>query len=196
MLKFVLLFFIIPASLSAENAYGYEEQQTPEVGSMEEFLIDVDMTYMHALLNGKNTFPEETKDLETLLSHHNQIERNVSVIPEGIITDTISHDPDVREAIVNHVGSMVNRLYNNDNPRVIVQSEMVEVLFPNSDKIETEIDIIEFGIRVTQTSSDPIIAGALQTHAKEVSHLVKRGMLGLRDLTKDMVESGTFKQYQ
>ena len=54
-------------------------------------------------------------------------------------------------------------------------------IFRNRDKIRTTIEATAKGIVVVQTSSDAETVSALQTHAAEVSDLVKRGMIAAHE---------------
>ena len=49
------------------------------------------------------------------------------------------------------------------------------------ENIDTEIEVIENGIAVTQTSKDPELVPALHRHAAEVSDMVDRGMQAVHE---------------
>ena len=48
---------------------------------------------------------------------------------------------------------MITRVEQGDNPEVPIQSPTLSILFEQGDSIETEIEIVENGVIVTQTST-------------------------------------------
>jgi hypothetical protein len=71
---------------------------------------------------------------------------------------------------------MIQRLQNNKNPKVLIQSPTLDKLFDYFNEIKTEIKLSENGVDVIQTSSNPIVVKLLQQHASEVSDMAARGM--------------------
>jgi len=71
---------------------------------------------------------------------------------------------------------MVARLEEKRDPKIIIQSPTLDKLFAQSEAINTQITMTELGIVVSQTSSNPDVVKALQTHAGEVSDMAERGM--------------------
>ena len=132
-------------------------------------------------LQGKDISDDEVNDLKTLFRAHKDIDRHVENIPNGIKTITESNNPQLRDAIVNHVAGMVARLDQGQNPEVIIQSPTLDGLFRVHELISTEIEVTENGIAVIQTSNDPAVVRALQTHAAEVSDMAKRGMAAVHE---------------
>ena len=127
-------------------------------------------------LQGKDTTKNEEDDLKTIFNNHQQITRTVENISNGITTTTETTDDKLRDALVSHVVAMVARLEEKRDPKIIIQSPTLDILFAESDAIKTDITITELGIVVTQTSTNPIVVKALQTHADEVSDMARRGM--------------------
>lgn len=132
-------------------------------------------------LRGKDTTPEEVSDLRTIFEQHSQIERQVSNLPNGIVTVTASANTDVQNAIVSHVAMMVTRLAEGRNPEVIIQSPTLDALFDFHDEIETEVERTNDGVKVVQTSENPEVVLLLQAHAAEVSDMSLRGMDAIHD---------------
>ena len=132
-------------------------------------------------LQGKDTTKQEVSDLKEIFRSHKGISRDVSHIANGIVTTTEAEDETLREAIVSHVSMMVTRLQEGKNPEVIIQSPTLDALFDVYDEIETEIELTELGVKVTQTSTNPDVAELLQTHAAEVSDMSKRGMQAVHE---------------
>ena len=104
------------------------------------------------MLNGKNTTQDEVAHMRTLFQQHPAITRDVKNIDNGIITTTLSDDPKVADALINHVAEMITRVEQGDNPEIPIQSPTLSILFEQGDSIETEIEIVENGVIVTQTS--------------------------------------------
>ena len=133
------------------------------------------------MLNGKNTTQDEVAHMRTLFQQHPSIIRDVKNIENGIVTTTLSDDPKVADALINHVAEMITRVEQGDNPEVPIQSPTLSILFEQGDSIETEIEIVENGVIVTQTSDNGDVVAALQKHAGEVSDLATRGMVAVHE---------------
>jgi len=132
-------------------------------------------------LRGANTTDAETAEMQTLFRNFTLIEREVSNLENGIYTVTTTSDPDTFNALVSHVTGMIARVEAKDDPQVIIQSPTLDVFFMRGENIETEIEVIENGIAVTQTSSDQELVAALHRHAAEVSDMVDRGMQAVHE---------------
>ena len=132
-------------------------------------------------LQGKDTSEREVSDLKEIFRSHKGIERNVTNIPNGIITVTEAKDDVLREAIVSHVSMMVTRLQDGQNPEVIIQSPTLDALFEFHVAIDTEIELTDMGVKVIQTSANPQAVELLQTHAAEVSDMSERGMQAVHE---------------
>ena len=132
-------------------------------------------------LQGKDTSEREVSDLKEIFRSHKGIERNVTNIPNGIITVTEAKDEVLREAIVSHVSMMVTRLQDGQNPEVIIQSPTLDALFEFHVAIDTEIELTDMGVKVIQTSANPQVVKLLQTHAVEVSDMSERGMQAVHE---------------
>ncbi|NCX83781.1 MAG: hypothetical protein EBX04_07820 [Rhodobacteraceae bacterium] len=62
------------------------------------------------MLNGKNTTQDEVAHMRTLFQQHPAITRDVKNIENGIVTTTLSDDPKVADALINHVAEMITRV--------------------------------------------------------------------------------------
>ena len=69
----------------------------------------------------------------------------------------------------------------NRNPKVLIQSPTLDILFNNYDKIETSIELTDTGIAVIQASEDPKVFNLLQTHASEINDMVEKGMRAIHE---------------
>ena len=132
-------------------------------------------------LQGKDTTEQEVSDLREIFRSHKGITRDVTNIPNGIITTTEAKDETLREAIVSHVSMMVSRLQEGKNPEVIIQSPTLDALFEVYDEIETEIELTDMGVKIIQTSANPDVVKLLQGHAAEVSDMSERGMQAVHE---------------
>jgi len=132
-------------------------------------------------LQGKDTTEQEVNDLKTIFKNHYNISRKVVNIDNGIVTETISLNAEVREAILNHVSMMVTRMEEGRDPEVFIQSPTLSELFKYYDKIETEIEVTDYGVKLIQTSIDPVVVNLLQMHASEITDMVDRGMMAVHE---------------
>jgi len=173
------LFALTTHLISAESYKSHHEKMHGK-GSSSHGHMDHDEVNMPGL-QGKDTTELEVNDLKNIFINHKKIERNVTNIPNGIKTVTLSTNPEVRQSIVNHVSMMVTRMQENKNPEVIIQSPTLTELFKHYDKIETEIELTDTGVQIIQTSKDPEVVSLLQKHAAEISDMVERGMQAVHD---------------
>ena len=173
------LFALTTHLISAESYKSHHEKMHGK-GSSSHGHMDHDEVNMPGL-QGKDTTELEVNDLKNIFINHKKIERNVTNIPNGIKTVTLSTNPEVRQSIVNHVSMMVTRMQENKNPEVIIQSPTLTELFKHYDKIETEIELTDTGVQIIQTSQDPEVVSLLQKHAAEISDMVERGMQAVHD---------------
>lgn len=118
----------------------------------------------------------EQQELHDMFMNHDRIRRTVTELPNGIRTVTESDDPELAKKLVAHVAGMMKRVEEGRDPRLPMQSPMLEVIFRNRDKIKTATEPTPKGIAVTQTSDDTETVVALKKHAADVSDLVTRGM--------------------
>jgi len=159
------------------GSHDYAEQMKAHHGSSEEGQVNHSHDEVNMPgLQGKDTTENEVDDLKTIFKNHKQITRTVENISNGITTTTETTDDKLRDALVSHVVAMVARLEEKRDPKIVIQSPTLDKLFAESDAIKTNITMTELGIVVTQTSTNPIVVKALQTHAGEVSDMARRGM--------------------
>lgn len=127
-------------------------------------------------LRGLDASPEESAELAVMFRNFTRITRTVTNLPNGIRTVTYSQDPELMSVVASHVTGMIQRVEDGRDPKVMIQSPSLNILFERRDRIKTDIDMTDEGIVVVQTSDDPDVVEALQTHAGEVSDMVDRGM--------------------
>ncbi|MGI3184539.1 hypothetical protein [Nioella aestuarii] len=132
-------------------------------------------------LRGLNATPEESADLMVMFHHFDTLYREVENLPNGIRTLTGATDPYVMDALIRHVTQMIGRVEAGDDPQIFIQSPTLDIFFARYDGLVNEIEVTEMGIVVTQTSDDPELVAALQTHAAEVSDMAARGMQAVHE---------------
>ena len=69
------------------------------------------------MLNGKNMTQDEVAHMRTLFQQHPAITRDVKNIENGIVTTTLSDDPKVADALINHVAEMITRVEQGETPK-------------------------------------------------------------------------------
>ncbi len=117
--------------------------------------------------------------IHTLLVNHDRITRTVTNLPNGIRTLTESDDPQLAAQIKSHVAEMSSRVGAGDDPGLPIESDSLHAIFRDKDNIKTSYETTDKGVSVTQTSDDAKTVAELQTHAAEVSELVRGGMAAL-----------------
>ena len=132
-------------------------------------------------LRGDNATPEESAELAVMFRNFETITREVTNLPNGIRTVTRSSDEEVMNQLVSHVIGMIGRVEDKDDPEIIIQSRTLDIFFQRGDKIKSEIELIDDGIVVTQTSQDTELVAALQKHAAEVTDMADRGMVAVHE---------------
>lgn len=141
-------------------------------------------------LRGLDASPEESAELQVMFMNFPGISREVERLEDGIRTYTWSDDPALAEVIVSHVAGMTTRVGEGRDPQVFIQSPTLDILFARRDTISTEVDVTDSGIWVTQTSTDPEVVAALQTHADEVSDMAARGMDAVHEMMMQQAAAG------
>lgn len=133
-------------------------------------------------LQGENATLEESAELAVMFRNFQTFTREVTNLPDGIRTVTRSSDPEVMAALVSHVTGMIARVENKDDPKIFIQSPTLDIFFERGDGITSDIEITDEGIVVVQTSTDPEVVAAMQTHAAEVSDMAARGMQAVHEM--------------
>ena len=133
------------------------------------------------MLNGRDTTAEEVEELRALFTNHLALTRTVENLSNGIKTLTETDDPELLEALFNHAAGMIARVDESRDPQIPIQSPTLDYLFAHPDRITTDIEPTDNGLIVIQTSDDPKMVEALQTHAAEVSDLAARGMQSVHE---------------
>jgi hypothetical protein len=85
---------------------------------------------------------------------------------------------------------MIQRVEDGRDPQVFIQSPTLGILFQRRETIATDIETTDNGVWVTQTSTDPEVVAALQTHADEVSDMAARGMQAVHEMMMQRAAAG------
>lgn len=141
-------------------------------------------------LRGLDATAQESAELQEMFNGFQGLNRTVELLPNGIRTYTWAATPELAATLISHVTGMTNRVAEQRDPEIFIQSPTLDILFERADSITTEIDTTEEGITVTQTSPDPEVVAALQTHAGEVTDMANRGMLAVHEMMMNRAASG------
>ena len=169
-------FFALVLSLSASGALAQHKH-----GSHGADGTGHDMLNMPGL-RGANASAAESAELAVMFKGFESFTRTVENLPNGIRTVTRTSDPMVMDALVNHVAGMMDRVWTGDDPQIIIQSPTLDIFFARGKSIVTDMDVIDDGIIVVQTSDDPEVIAALHLHAAEVTAMAERGMDAVHDM--------------
>jgi hypothetical protein len=134
--------------------------------------------------------PAELADIHNLFLNNERITRTVTNLPNGIKTLTESNDPALAKTIKEHVAGMMQRVGENRDPGLPIESPALKAIFKHYEKIETQVETTENGVLVIQTSDNAEAVAALQTHAGEVSDFAERGMPAMHDAMVRHSEQG------
>ncbi len=111
---------------------------------------------------------------ELMHDYRSVIERRIEEIDNGVITVTRSpSSPEAADAIRRHVREMRELL--ESGGRVRLWDPLFRELFERADEISMQIEELEDGMRVTETSDDPEVVKLIQAHARKVTEFVERG---------------------
>lgn len=116
-----------------------------------------------------------------LVMNHDRITRTVTNLPDGIRTVTESDDPRLARLIREHVVTSGQRVARGDDPGLPMESPALREIFRNGAKIHATTEPTAKGIVVVETSDDSATVVSLQTHAAEVTELVRGGMAALHE---------------
>lgn len=113
--------------------------------------------------------------IQELLIHHQDIMRTVEDLSYGIRAATTSANPDVAERIRTHVRQMKTRLQ--QGARIRDEDPLFAEIFQYSPRIDLQIEYLSHGVRVSESSHDPLTAMLIRQHAhRAVSEFVSAGM--------------------
>jgi hypothetical protein len=110
------------------------------------------------------------------------IERQVEEVENGVVTVTRApSSPAAVEAIGRHVREV--KLLLEEGGRVRMWDPLFREIFDRADEISMEIEELEDGVRVTETSKDPEVVSLIQAHARKVTEFLERGPAAVHEET-------------
>lgn len=108
-----------------------------------------------------------------LLARHDQIDRTVKTLNNGVETITTSTDAQIVKHLQEHVAAMKARI-ENDHP-IRLRDPLFAELFRHAAEIELQYELLQNGVRVTETSTNPAVVRLIHAHAAVVSKFVENG---------------------
>ena len=113
--------------------------------------------------------------IHRLLVEHEEISREVEVIPGGIRARTVSDRAEIADLIRIHVRQMKERIEAGSPIRQM--DPVFREIFEHHRKIRMEVEATSGGVRVVETSEDPQVVLLIRQHARRaVSEFVADGM--------------------
>ncbi len=108
-----------------------------------------------------------------LLALHEQIERDLELLPNGVRARTRSDNPEIVALLHDHVPSMKQRLEENFGLRF--WDPAFAELFAQHDKIHMELTLLPDGVLIEETSEDPNVVELIQAHGQIINLFVAKG---------------------
>jgi hypothetical protein len=123
----------------------------------------------------------EMRNAHTLIAAHESIERRVEDLPNGVRTVTTTRDPELLPVLREHVTEMAALI--EGGGRIRNWDPLFATIFNHRDSIVMEIEEVENGVAVTETSDEPAVAALIRAHAVKVDEFVARGHAAYREST-------------
>ncbi len=123
----------------------------------------------------------EMQNAHFLVTHHEQLERVVEDIPNGVQTVTTTGDPELLEPLRKHVQEMSAVL--EEGGHVRKWDPLFAEIFEHGEAIQIDIEEIDDGVRVTETSNDEEVVKLIRAHARKIDQFVARGQDACREET-------------
>jgi uncharacterized protein YdcH (DUF465 family) len=120
--------------------------------------------------------------MELVHQYRGSIEREIQNIDNGVITITRSAtDPEAARTLEQHVREMKDLIASGD--RIRDWDPLFSEIFDHYEQIDMQIETIEGGVKVTETSADPDVVLLIQAHAQKVSQFLARGPEAVHEAT-------------
>ena len=114
--------------------------------------------------------------------YRDEIERTVEMVENGVVTVTRAPASDAAAAAIRrHVREMKQMLESGGGVRL--WDPLFRELFERADEITMEVEELDDGMRVTETSEDPEVASLIQAHARKVTQFIERGPAAVHEET-------------
>lgn len=177
---FVLLLSGCRNSSREEVNQNSSSESEIQDGSIDDKMMEDGMMNeeMHRAMMSEGMGPEMMKDMQMIrkmLMNHEKIDRQVDNLENGVRTRTTSPDPDMATAIQVHVRQMKKRI--EEQQPIRQMDPLFREIFKHADRIEMEIQNLENGVLVIETSEDPQVVKLIQQHAnRAVTEFAAQGM--------------------
>jgi len=114
--------------------------------------------------------------------YRGDIVREITDIENGVQTVTRSPlNPEAAETLKKHVREMKGVL--ESGGRIRGWDPLFSEIFDHYTEIEMEIEPLEDGVKVIETSANPEVAKLIQAHARKVSEFLARGPAAVHEPT-------------
>lgn len=123
----------------------------------------------------------EMQNAHFLIINHDRLERSVEAIPNGVRTVTTTEDPELLEPLRQHVQEMSAVLEAGGHIRK--WDPLFAEIFEHSEAIQIEIEEIDDGVRVIETSEDEEVVKLIRAHARKIDQFLARGQEACREAT-------------
>ncbi len=110
--------------------------------------------------------------VELLRANHTLL-RTVTHTEDGIEAVTTATDPAIVAKLIDHAEAMKVRI--DTGARVRIWDDVFADLFDKHDGIALEVTVIDGGVKIKETSSDPEVVALMRSHAMGVSDFVREG---------------------
>ena len=159
----------------SENMMERDGMMQGEEGMMQDGMMSEEMRKAMMSEGMGPAMMRDMRVIRTMLMNHENIDRRVENLENGVKTWTTSDDPDIASAIQTHVRQMKERM--EENKPIRQMDPVFREIFDHTDKIEMQIEDIENGVVVVETSEDPQVVKLIQQHAnRAVSEFAEEGM--------------------
>ena len=123
----------------------------------------------------------EMQNAHFLVTNHDRLERAVEEIPNGVQTVTTTDDPELVEPLRKHVQEMSAVLAEGGHVRK--WDPLFAEISEHGEAIQIEIEEIDDGVRVTETSEDEEVVKLIRAHARKIDQFLARGPEACREET-------------
>jgi uncharacterized protein YdcH (DUF465 family) len=169
--RLLLLFFVSLGLLGC----GSDHKEMMGDGMMQDGMMSEEMRKAMMSDEMGPQMMQDMRPIHTLLMQHEKIERTVENLENGVRTRTTSSDPQIAAAIQLHVRQMHERI--KEKQPIRQMDPLFREIFKHADKIDMQIEDIQGGVEVVETSNDEQVVKLIQQHAhRAVSEFVERGM--------------------
>ena len=122
--------------------------------------------------------PEEHQAIWDLLDHHDSIVRSIEELPDGVRAKTTTSRPELVATLRTHVRQMAQHIEKGQPVRM--WDPVYKDVFDHAKDIKLNIQDVEGGVVVTETTTNPAVIPIIRAHARKVSALAEQGHAAAR----------------